>query len=469
MTNRFLDPMAPARSFAARRAGMTDGRKLRRELQRLKRKVSPSFGGEDVPAEWTMIEEIDELPEADDDVIGRIFVKKNDDAEDSLVAGVTAADGLPILITLGVAQNAGLRWQSLVDGLASDVLGVAVDTSGNLYVSLESGDLKKYDSALALQWTQTLAGGGHVATDGTSVFVASEANDTVYKRLASTGAAGSPATIGSTGTGNGEFDGPIGVATDGSTLWVVDSGNGRVQKFDAGTGVYASQFDGSSSGLAFDRPTGITLLVISGVAVVIDTGNARAPGFNMTSNNYVGGPEFSFGNGGGQISEEAEGVAIGSGRIWIGDTGNHRVMATGDGDGEYKTRIGGYGSGDAEFESPRQVAIDADGVVYVADSENRRVVSISPGEIAPDHDHTPAVTIRSNSTNIGGGGATEAVEVSCNVDEICTGGGVDYISNANANLGESYPVSNGWRCQGRNNTGSSQAITCYAVCMTLPI
>ena len=49
-------------------------------------------------------------------------------------------------------------------------------------------------------------------------------------------------SIGSYGTGNGQFNIPLGVAADSSgNIWVADSGNNRIQKFDP-TGTYLSQF-----------------------------------------------------------------------------------------------------------------------------------------------------------------------------------------------------------------------------------
>lgn len=469
MNRNTLDPLQAARDFTRnphpRRQFLGLAQRLAAVERRASRLANEAGGGGE--GEAAAVAQVDGTPEITEDDVGTFFLSRNADAEDAISVAIAAADGSPILVTLGSGANPGWRWRLLVAGLASDIIGVAVDASRNIYISLESGDLKKYNASLALQWTQTLAGGGHVATDGTSVFVASAANHTVYKRLASTGAAGSPATIGSSGTGNGQLAGPIGVATDGATLWVVDSGNGRVQKFSAGTGAYSAQYNGSSSGLAFNRPTGITLLTISGVAIILDTGNARAPGFNMATDSYAGGPQFSFGNGDGQISEEAEGVAIANdgGRIWIGDTGNHRVMVNEAAGGAFKARIAGYGSGDAQFKFPRQVAIDADGVVYVADGKNRRLVTVRENAAI-----TPAITRRSNSVSVGNT-STGTVTSTCNADEVCISCGVEFAAGPARWVGDAYvTTANGCYVSGRNNsTGGALTLWAHAMCMKVPL
>ncbi len=61
-------------------------------------------------------------------------------------------------------------------------------------------------------------------------------------------------TFGSAGTGNGEFEGPLGVAVnqESGDVYVTDSGNRRVEYFSA-AGVYAGQFNGAGN---LSNPTG---------------------------------------------------------------------------------------------------------------------------------------------------------------------------------------------------------------------
>ena len=55
-------------------------------------------------------------------------------------------------------------------------------------------------------------------------------------------------TWGSSGNGDGQFDGPFGVAVDGSgNVFVVDDGNNRIQKF-TNTGAFLTTWGSSGSG-----------------------------------------------------------------------------------------------------------------------------------------------------------------------------------------------------------------------------
>jgi ABC-type branched-subunit amino acid transport system substrate-binding protein len=79
------------------------------------------------------------------------------------------------------------------------------------------------------------------------------------------------------------------------------------------------------------------------------------------------------------------GVAVDvDGNVYVADTNNHRIrvippdgtVSTLAGDGEAGHRDGA--AGQAQFNAPTDVAADAEGVVYVADSRNDRVRAISP-------------------------------------------------------------------------------------------
>ena len=104
------------------------------------------------------------------------------------------------------------------------------------------------------------------------------------------------------------------------------------------------------------------------------------------------------------------GVAVDAdGNVYIADTDNHRVRFVNASTGLISTiaGTGGYGySGDggaatsAQMRSPRGVALDADGNVYIADMNNHRIrkllvptlrptASPTPG---PTHDPTPSPT-----------------------------------------------------------------------------
>jgi streptogramin lyase len=82
------------------------------------------------------------------------------------------------------------------------------------------------------------------------------------------------------------------------------------------------------------------------------------------------------GSGAGQFWDPA-GIALdSSGRIYIADTANNRVVRIDDPSGVGWTTYGTGGNGSGQFANPRGVAVDASGRIYVGDSDNCRIVRI---------------------------------------------------------------------------------------------
>lgn len=367
---------------------MVDSARLRNRVSRIERSLTPLRSNRGGTADdfTTYFDEVDETPEASEETVGRGFLVRNDDADDVLSFGITAEDGTPILVDLSTTPSDGgvvLEMASLITGL-TDISGVALDASGNIYTSHRpsgtTSTIRKYSSALVQQWTDTpTAQIAHAATDGTSIFFTNPSTPSVRKHIASSGAPGFPTSFGNGGTGNGQFGsgGPIGVVFDGTNVWVVDTGNSRVQKFTASTGAYVSQFDGSTSGDTFSGPTGIALGPSSTHLYVLDAPNGRVVKFLKSTHAFVSTFDLGVGTGEGQISDSAEGIAVDvSGRLWIADTGNHRINVY-DSTGAFLATIGTFGGGSRQFKSPKQIAFNAAGTIaYVADSDNDRVVTV---------------------------------------------------------------------------------------------
>lgn len=76
-------------------------------------------------------------------------------------------------------------------------------------------------------------------------------------------------------------------------------------------------------------------------------------------------------NGPTGITMDAEG------NIYVADTQNHRIQIFAE-DGTLEQTIGSYGAGENQFNEPRGVAVDSDGNIYVADTWNARIVKLSP-------------------------------------------------------------------------------------------
>ena len=478
--HRFLDPMAPARTFAARRAGMTDGRKLRRELQRLKRRVAPSFGGEDVPAEWSMIEEVDELPEADDDTIGRIFVKKNSDAEDVIEVGLTNADGEPILVglnTLGDTNAIDLTLATAFDTVALESLGVAVDTSGNVWVSdFGLHRIYKYSPAGTILSTYGTSGSGNgqlnrpigLAFDaGGNLYVADSGNNRVQK-FTSTFAYVSQ--FGTAGTGDGQYQEPHGIAIDRTSgkIYVSDAGLNKVEVYNSS---HVRQYTiGGTSGTAageFNGPVGLAIDAASGSLYVADRFNDRVQIFDVAGA-YLSEIGSGNGNADGQFDRPSDVDIDANGLVYVADNGNSRVQVFSG--GSYVAKFGTSGTASGELDNPSSIAIDvADGIAYVIDQSDGRVSSLA----ADNHGHTPIITTRTNTVSISGSGNNDGeATASCSVGEVVTGGGCSNETNDSANfvVTDSAPSGQGWRCRWRNaNTGVTTTGKAWAVCMATPI
>lgn len=146
--------------------------------------------------------------------------------------------------------------------------------------------------------------------------------DSANHRIQVTDYLGNPKfTIGSYGTGNGQFVLPHACAAYGNYLYVTDSGNARVQKFTM-KGVYVTQW-GS-----------------------------------------VGTAEGEFNN--------PMGIAVDRDFVWVIDNGNNRFQVF-DKVGTFIVAVGELGSGENQFNGPTECSID-DVYFYINDAGNSRIV-----------------------------------------------------------------------------------------------
>jgi DNA-binding beta-propeller fold protein YncE len=185
---------------------------------------------------------------------------------------------------------------------------------------------------------------------------------------------------GSSGTGDGQFNGPAGMAVDaGGNVYVADYGNHRVQKFSP-TGTYLAQWGTHGSGDGqFNGPEGLAVDA-AGNVYVADFGNNRVEKF--TSAGAYLAQWGTFGAGAGQFQSPL-GVAVDAGgNVYVADNMNFRIQKFTD-SGAFVAQWGTPGSGDGQFYNPTGVAVDAAGNVYVCDSgnsglHNDRVQKFSP-------------------------------------------------------------------------------------------
>ncbi len=179
---------------------------------------------------------------------------------------------------------------------------------------------------------------------------------------------------GSEGYGNGQFaDGGREATVDNAgNLWVADMPNFRVQRFTAnGAFLGASPNPAQRPPLGgFNAPRGVGVAK-DGTVAVSDTYNWRIQTFKPT-----GGVIKEWGRRGRGANQFNYARMVASNPVnndWIiTDTDNGRTVAYSK-DGAYKWASGTSGAGAGQFRNPQSVAVSANGTIYVADSNNKRV------------------------------------------------------------------------------------------------
>jgi len=273
-----------------------------------------------------------------------------------------------------------------------------------------------------------------LAIDGTgNVFVADTGNSTVRKITSAgvvTTVAGSSGNSGSTdATGTAaRFSAPADLAiTSTGTLLIADTGNHTVRQVDsanvvttrAGTAGASGVIDGTGTAARFNGPAGISVNSTSGELFVGDTVNNTLR--KITSTNVVttfagtyGITGSSDGVGIAALFSGLTGSAIDSaGNIYVADTQNstiRKVTPAG-----VVTTIAGLpgvaglkdGTGiDAWFNKPRDVAVDAAGNLYVADTGNAALRKITPAGVVTTLSLTAGAAPGGGGGGTGGGGTT---------------------------------------------------------------
>jgi NHL repeat len=305
--------------------------------------------------------------------------------------------------------------------------GVAVDQAGTVYVA-DAQTIRKITPAGAVTTFAGNAGEtGSTDATGTSarfssatnvavdsagmIYVADKFNHTIRKITPAgvvttlAGLAGASGSTDATGSA-ARFNQPEGVAVDAAgTVYVADRENHTIRKVTpagvvttlAGLAASSGSANGTGSAARFFWPTGVAVNS-AGTIYVADSANntirrITPAGEVTTLAGLAGATGFSDGVGNSARFSLLTGVAVDSaGMIFVADRNNNLIRHITPG-GAVSTLAGqanviassadGFGP-TARFLSPRGVAVDSSGTVYVADTLNRTIRRRGPAGLGPN-------------------------------------------------------------------------------------
>src|SRR6202142_4072942 len=309
------------------------------------------------------------------DSAGNIYIA---DTNNNRVRKVTVATGIiaPLAGTafVGYSGDGG----PAVDAPLTRPSGVAVDAAGNVYIA-DTKDHAIRKVTLATGLISTVAGTGVAGYSGDAGAAASAQLNTPCR----------------------------GVLDAGGNLYISDSGNDRIREVVAASGTIITVAGNGAFGYSGDNgaATSAELRSANGVAVdaagnlyIADTGSnviRKVSGGNIAT--VAGNGNRSAGDNGpatGALLGYVDHAALDSaGNLYLADSGNNRVRKVAT-DGTITTFAGtgtaGY-AGDggaataAQLDGPGGVAVDSNGNVFIADTNNSviRKVAAATGFISP--------------------------------------------------------------------------------------
>ena len=180
-------------------------------------------------------------------------------------------------------------------------------------------------------------------------------------------------------------------------IYIADRNNNRIVRVDDRSGDNPIALGALGSGVGqFNLPNSVTV-DSQGRVYVADGGNSRIVRINditrpaIAAGNWTALPA-SLPNGVNTLNTPY-GVAIDhSGRIYIGDTGNNRVVRVDDMSGSNAAFFDGFG-GNQNFSQPNAIAFDSQNHPYIADYNNSRVVRLNAFPVTGSSDFTSFPTV----------------------------------------------------------------------------
>ncbi len=176
--------------------------------------------------------------------------------------------------------------------------------------------------------------------------------------------------IGQRGLSDGRFQKPRAIAIDAKNMIYIVDKTGRIQKFDdTGKFVLGWRTPAIDSG----KPTGLSI-DSDGSIMVADTHYYRflfyTPDGELLEERTIGGIN---GPDPGQFAFVTDIARTPTGEYYCGEYGEYDRIHKYSGDGIYLDRIGEHGVGPLQFSRPQSLAVDEEGLLWVADACNHRI------------------------------------------------------------------------------------------------
>ena len=276
----------------------------------------------------------------------------------------------------------------------------AVDAAGKVYVTdTDNNRIEKFDREGDLEAVFGSAGSGNgqfnepigiaISPATGDIYVADRGNGRI-EVLSPTGTF--VRAFGTTGSGAGQMSNASGIALDANeNVWVADSTNNRIDVFSS-TGTFIKTFGfgvsngeakfescttGCRAGLSgtgngeFNVPHDIAFS--GGKAFITDYSNNRVEVFSEAAAFEKAFGSAGTGNGqfNGPFSIATEPI---TGDLYVSDLNNNRIEIFNTA-GTFQSTFGTKGTGQNQFNEPRGIAITSQGVEYIVDTGNNRVVS----------------------------------------------------------------------------------------------
>ncbi len=319
-----------------------------------------------------------------------------------------------LVTTIAGSGSPGIEDGPALSASFSDPFGIAVDKRGNVIVA-DGGQSNRIRRVTVDGKVETIAGSSEgfsngnalqaqfntpsgIAIDRAGNIIIADTSNNRIRKLSTDGTKVS--TIAGSGVagfkdgraGEAQFDGPIGVAVDQTgNLFIADAYNDSIRKITtegvvttvAGTGS-PGYGDGQATNAAFDTPCGVAVDK-DGNVFVADTGNSAIRKISVQGEVTTIAGRADAGPQGTEVRlNRPVGVCVTQdGFLFISDEGGSKIVRIAP-EGEIRTYAGsvaGYvdsAGGSARFNGPSSIAVDRQGVLYVADSQNYLIREIVP-------------------------------------------------------------------------------------------